>query len=285
MAPAPRAADDADGGAQLPCAACRDTGLTRLEDDAHAGAANAAFCDCVEGRQRRARAAAEEKRTADRIRQLDRAVRSEMALPKRCEGFTLASWPNRLDPQGRETAKKLSNFLDTWDRVRWLVLTGPYGTGKTGMAAGILDLLVPDAMAGVIGPPPGSYAPALLFTTAERFFRSIKTGWLDKTDGEVFKHHAEAGVLVLDDVGAEAPTDWVQREYQAMLNERYDEQRPTIITTNLGLDDLKAHLSERVWNRVMESSAFIEVKGRNLHDPRERELPAAGDRTRLHAVR
>lgn len=63
--------------------------------------------------------------------------------------------------------------------------------------------------------------------------------------------------LVLDDLGHEKATDWTQERLGAVVNRRWLEQRPTIATSNLEPDDLRAALGERMYSRLVRSGAVV----------------------------
>jgi len=95
-----------------------------------------------------------------------------------------------------------------------------------------------------------------------------------------------AEVLVLDEIGASKPTDWVWDTVAHILNTRYNDQRTTIITTNyanlppLGVDipgattinDRKGHredtlgdrIGERMRSRLQEMCVVLEMRGEDF---------------------
>lgn len=82
-----------------------------------------------------------------------------------------------------------------------------------------------------------------------------------------------AGLLILDDVGAESPTRWAVERLYEIINFRLSQERPVIFTSNFGLADLEARLivgdqlnGLRIVDRIREHCEpwVIEVGGRNL---------------------
>jgi DNA replication protein DnaC len=59
-------------------------------------------------------------------------------------------------------------------------------------------------------------------------------------------------LLHLDDLGAEKQTDWVLEQLYSLVNERYEQQRPIIVTTNLRFDQLEQQIGERTVSRLVE---------------------------------
>ena len=59
-------------------------------------------------------------------------------------------------------------------------------------------------------------------------------------------------LLHLDDLGAEKQTDWVLEQLYSLVNERYEQERPIIVTTNLGFEHLEQQIGERTVSRLVE---------------------------------
>jgi DNA replication protein DnaC len=60
--------------------------------------------------------------------------------------------------------------------------------------------------------------------------------------------------LVLDDLGRERQTEWVQETLYLVLNARYEHGRATTITTNLDLDSLRRRIGEPILDRLAETN-------------------------------
>jgi len=68
-------------------------------------------------------------------------------------------------------------------------------------------------------------------------------------------------VLVLDDLGGERPTDWTGERLYAIVNRRWLEQRPTIVTANLSAPDLERAVGPRVWSRLYHQAIRLAIGG------------------------
>jgi DNA replication protein DnaC len=103
-----------------------------------------------------------------------------------------------------------------------LLLVGEIGVGKTHLAVGILQALI--AERGARG----------LFYDYRDLLKEIQNsyGRNDLSERQILAPVFEAEVLVLDELGAAKPTDWVWDTVQHILNTRYNDRRTTIITTN-----------------------------------------------------
>ena len=140
---------------------------------------------------------------------------------------------------------------------RNLYLWGPVGTGKTGLAIAALKARMHRG------------TPAL-YTTLPDLLDRIRQTYDGGTGSTATLLHdlGDIDVLVLDDLGAERPTDWVVEKLFQVLDHRMRAERETLFTSNLTLDQLTGRLGERVVERIRQGTWEVEVSGRNLRRPR-----------------
>src|SRR5205085_11666945 len=122
-----------------------------------------------------------------------------------------------LDAVG--TAKR---FVDAYPIAdRGLLLLGHAGVGKTHIAVGVLRGVIQKT--GVAG---------LFFDTREllKTIRSTYNPVARTSEASVLQPVMETPFLVLDDLGAERPTDWVEETMNLIVNTRYNERRMTLFT-------------------------------------------------------
>ena len=104
-----------------------------------------------------------------------------------------------------------------------LLLIGPVGVGKTHLAVGIIRELIQQKGIGC------------LFYDYRELLKEIQNSYnpsVSATELSILRPVFEAEVLVLDELGAVKPTDWVWDTVSHILNTRYNDKRTTIITTN-----------------------------------------------------
>jgi DNA replication protein DnaC len=160
-------------------------------------------------------------------------------IPSRYARCTLSSFvtshPDRLARsqllEARTTAEQyVERFIDE-DTNRFresgLLFFGPPGVGKTHLAVAVLKSLVEDYRAR------GRFVD---FTTLIHQIQSTFDPGSPESKREVLDPVIRADVLVLDELGAQKPTAWVQDILYLVINTRYTERRPTLFTTNYALE-------------------------------------------------
>jgi DNA replication protein DnaC len=147
-------------------------------------------------------------------------------IPKRYEHCELSNFdfdgPHRSLAPARMAACR---FVEEYplDNHTGLLLIGPVGAGKTHLAVGILKELTRTK---------GAHC---LFYDYRELLKEIQNSYnntVQATELEVLRPVFDAEVLVLDELGAVKPTEWVWDTVSLILNTRYNDQRTTIITTN-----------------------------------------------------
>lgn len=176
------------------------------------GAGNVAVpCDC--GMEQR----------ANRI--LERA-----RIPKRYEHCDFESYSTDViaSPQETQSLKRAKLMAEAFVRdypaaaEKGLLFMGPSGVGKTHLAVAALKELIRRGHQG-------------LFCDYRELLKEIQASYnpaSESTEMGILEPVRGAEVLVLDDLGASKPSDWVRDVVGIVLNSRYNERRTTIITTN-----------------------------------------------------
>jgi DNA replication protein DnaC len=151
------------------------------------------------------------------------------AIPRRYEHCTLDSYEpdyGQADQSLAAAHMMARNFVGGYPVTtegRGLLLTGDVGIGKTHLAVGILHALIMEK--GVRG----------LFCDYRELLKRIQESYnplVATTELQILAPVFEAEVLILDELGAQKPTDWVWDTVALILNTRYNDKRTTLITTN-----------------------------------------------------
>jgi len=220
-----------------------------------------------------------------RLEQRTRRLLDRAQIPRRYEHCTLDSYESGFGGAHRTLGAahlRARKFVETYplDSVgTGLLLTGSIGVGKTHLAVGILQALV--AERGATG----------LFYDYRDLLKQVQNSYnrqVNETELEILKPVFDAEVLVLDELGASKPTDWVWDTVAHILNTRYNDRRTTIITTNyanagpLGTEagdgfgagrgaraavreeTLGDRIGERMRSRLQEMCVVVEMQGEDF---------------------
>lgn len=117
----------------------------------------------------------------------------------------------------------------------WLLLQGGFGCGKTHLAAAIANYAV------------GMGVPTL-FLTVPDLLDSLRFAYdsEDTTFEQRFEEIRSAQLLILDDFGTQNATGWAQEKLFQIINYRYINKLPLVVTTNLHLDEIEARIRSRL---------------------------------------
>ena len=155
-------------------------------------------------------------------------------IPKRYEHCDFESYVTDLvdgktwSAQHTQSLKLAKSYTETFTRDfpggsdKGLLFMGPSGVGKTHLAVAALKELI------VRG-------HACLFCDYRELLKEIQASYnpaSESTEMSILDPIRTIEVLVLDDLGASKPSDWVRDIVSIVLNARYNEKRTTIITTN-----------------------------------------------------
>jgi len=214
--------DDPDPEPTCPLSRCDGSGWI-LDDDSEAHP-----CEC---RQRR----------------VSRAVSRRMGtgIPRRFAGVSFDRKPIcDLDPFVlRHVRTYVDQIEDAIERGRGLWFYGDVGTGKTSLAMLVSKTALEEGHSVAI-----YSVPRLLAEIKQTFDR-------DHTDSymQLFRRLCAVDLLHLDDLGAERTTEWVLEQLYAIVNERWQDGRSIVVTTNLqSLDELREQLGARTVSRLTE---------------------------------
>lgn len=194
----------------------------------------------------RAKKAAE---AADRARVDLEAKLEQAAVPPRFIGKTLDNFKANTEGQ-RYAATVARDFIENFPqhlkRGDGLILSGLPGTGKSHIAAAILQGILPRHVG--------------MYTTCMGAIRAVRETWRrdsERSEREVLSLLGELPLLVLDEIGVQYGTDGEQTIIFDILDRRYRDMRPSILLTNQDKAGFKQFIGERAYDRLTETSRWI----------------------------
>lgn len=204
------------------------------------------MCDCE------VKAEEEQKR---RDEQREKMERMKQILSMNCLGdrFRDASFDNFRTMDGTELClKAMRDYAEAFDghTDTGYCIYGRPGNGKSHLAAACVNRVIQRGYTAV-------------FIEAPELFRKIRATYNGEGSEEKILHSLSVcDLLVLDDLGAEKPSDWVQEKLYTVINNRYKRNKPLIITTNTvnmgGLEDIVGY---RAYDRILEMCEPLKNSG------------------------
>lgn len=191
------------------------------------------------------RAEAETRERETRLQAWQRKI-GDAGIPERFRDRSLPGFVVKTFAQGN-ALEFAQSYADNFDAAlktgRSALFLGKPGTGKTHLAVGIgMQIMQRDNR-------------SVLFTTVMRAIRRVKDTWSRdsrESESEAIAALVFPDLLILDEVGVQFGSDTEKLILFDVLNERYEKRRPTLMLSNLGLDDVRAFLGDRIFDRLRE---------------------------------
>lgn len=166
------------------------------------------------------------------------------------ERFSKSTFESFLDRNGSETAYKVAvKYVKTFKEWNGesLMIWGEPGNGKTHLAAAIVNELSKKAYIVVF-----QSVPELLQRIRSTFNSENK-----ENETQIMRALLECDLLILDDIGAEKTTEWVEEKLFNIIDGRYRKELPTLYTSNLEPKELKNQVGKRSYDRMVETSLTV----------------------------
>jgi DNA replication protein DnaC len=223
------------------CAQCNGTGWKPVESAE--GAVRVVRCECWRD-------------------SVTRRLLADARIPRRYQHCTLNDFVTYDNDTLEDALARARRLADAFPVVeRGLFFLGDPGVGKTHLAAAIVKQVV--LTRG---------ARALFYDTRDllKVIRSTYNAVVKTTELEVLRPVMDADLLVLDDLGAEKTSEWVEETLNLIVNTRYNERRLTIFTSNYPdvppdsdptVISLQDRIGFRMRSRLHEMCDFLDLEG------------------------
>jgi len=156
----------------------------------------------------------------------------------------VAAWADEL-----VAAATAGSVCATIVRGPSLLLLGPTGVGKTYTAyAAMRNIAVTGVRCGWTA------------TTAADMYAALRPRHGVDSETE-FRRYVNARLLILDDLGAAKDTEWTEEINYRLINSRYENGLPMLITSNVPVAQLGTKLGERVASRLVGMCTRVILRG------------------------
>ena len=175
-------------------------------------------------------------------------------IPKRYRNVTMEYIVNRGVPEQSkqnvaDVQRYIDNLEDNLQKGNGMVMRGNVGTMKTTLAIAI--------MRAVIAKGRNAY-----FVPMANLIDRLFSGTPDERS-KLEQKLQTVSLLVIDDLGMEYEKGWVTAKIRAIINNRYNEEKSTIITTNLE-KDINDRYVDGMLDRIASTSTFSNFSGESL---------------------
>jgi DNA replication protein DnaC len=229
----------------MPCPLCDDTGWKPVDEN---GVRRVVRCECWRD-------------------QVGARLLSDARIPPLYRRCDLENFRDYNDTLVRAVGAARSFCQRFPGADRGLLFIGKPGLGKTHLAVAALKCAIQR-----------TNARGFFYTTPEllALIRSTFNDATKSAEADIIRPVMEAQLLVLDDLGAERPTDWVEETLNLIVNTRYNHRRLTIFTSNYPLAlpaglpfdgkdwsrfELKERVGFRLFSRLQEMCDFVTLEG------------------------
>lgn len=183
-----------------------------------------------------------------------------------------------LKAQMEDIQTEILGAVEGFFAGRSFFLYGPCGVGKTHVMVALIRKQV-EAWREKIWRRDGrdfvSMGPPFpLFVSVPNFLLEIRTSFNggNSLEGELIRRYSETETLLLDDLGVERPSEFATQTLYSIIDARYQNERQTVISSNLDLPAISERLSDRIASRIAEMCTVIKITGK---DRRLKEIQTA----------
>jgi DNA replication protein DnaC len=175
------------------------------------------------------------------------------------EPWTLESFPWKKQPGVSQRQMRGFAELDFVAKAENLVLIGPTGVGKTGLASGLLLKALQNGYRG-------------LFVRAQDLFDEMYASLADRSSRKLVHRLARVDLLAIDEMGYLNLRPEQTNVFFKLMEERYGGRKATLITTNLDFDEWHHFLGNKalvdaLLSRLRHRCHTVKIDGPSLREP------------------
>ncbi len=182
------------------------------------------------------------------------------------DNFELKYYPETSE-NGKKPRKKMSgifemckNYAQSFDPQNSvnMLFMGKTGLGKTHLSLAIVSEVIKKGYSPVYG-------------SAENLFSAVAAEKFRSDGKEIYDTFLNCDLLVIDDLGTETVTSVTKSTLYNIVNTRMMTRKPTIISTNLGIEEIDAMYTQRITSRFLGSYEAYEFLGMDIRQQKKLE--------------
>lgn len=128
-----------------------------------------------------------------------------------------------------------------------LVMVGSVGAGKTMLATAIGDAFI-------------NAGKKCCIVRVSEMLRDFKDSWRkdsEKSESQVMDYYSKVGLLIIDEIGIQFGSDTEKNYIFEVIDNRYQDMKPTVFISNLDVDGVKESIGARVYDRLKEDGGKV----------------------------
>ena len=184
--------------------------------------------------------------------------------------FRLDYYPSQIDPKTGYSARAvMEKTLQTCKKYAYsftmksgnLLFTGNTGLGKTFLSACIARTVADNGN-------------SVVYESAGHLFSCLERARFEASEENrlAAAKYNDCDLLIIDDLGTELPGQFVNAALYSLINDRLLDGKPTIISTNLAVDDLSRRYSPQIASRLRGSYRRVAFVGEDIRLMKNRGL-------------
>ena len=223
--------------------------------------------DCEQKQAQRIQADRETKARLERNAQIKREITelgfSQVSTEKSSKEFI-------LEPDNKKAHKAIQDWKYSETGI---LLSGPPGRGKSHLMATFARDWTGAGM-------------NVVFQNMSLLLALLRRGYDDdRFDDRLRFVSSQVQILILDDLGAEKPTEWGEEKLYMIIDTRLCAKLPLFVTTNCTSKELEAKFHPRILSRLKEMCDWVEVGGRDWRSQINQSREASAQRAAPKGMR
>ena len=217
------------------------------------------ICSCKKKEMAAKKEQEEKQHKQDKLKQLFK----NSLMDNKFLSETFENWDREKGSDNllRISQKYCDNFRAAKKNGLGFLIYGPPGNGKTFTSNCIANCLLNKGFTVVC---------VSINSLLERIKKTFNSYGKEGED-TVLNGLANADLLVLDDLGTEQKSDWTTTKVYNIIDSRYRNGLPLIITTNYSIEDLKEKYGYRTADRILEMCTPIQNKAKSIRQEKAKE--------------